>query len=105
MFRRWLLTLTLLFGLLAAPVAMAEERAQPADAAVMTSHCAEQRNDPRDHAPAKQFRCMGACLGVEPALAAPLAAPAPVRVHVAIAGAAALTGRAPAQDPPPPRPA
>lgn len=100
MFRRFLLTLTIICGLLAAPLAMASERAAAEQA---TAHCAQSGKDSSDHAPVKQFRCMGACFGVEANVTrlAPRIAPAPR--PVAIAATPALRNRVIAHDPPPPR--
>lgn len=103
MLRRLALTLTIICGLLVAPLAMAGERATPSDGAVATSHCAQDSGQPDDRAPPKQFRCMGACFGVEadvlrlpPRLAAP-------RIAAAIPVAATLTPLVIEHEPPPPR--
>jgi hypothetical protein len=109
MLRHWLLTLAILSGLLSAPLAMAHERAAP-PSAMTASHCADQGTPASDdgkpaHAPVKQFRCMGACFGVEAnvAMLAPRVTPlAPV---AAIPAMASLGDIVIAHDPPPPRPA
>ncbi|MCP3729838.1 hypothetical protein M9978_05280 [Sphingomonas sp. MG17] len=101
--RHWLLTLAILCGMLFAPLAMASERAQPPGASEITSHCADTGEDRDKPAPAKQFRCMGACFGVEAGVArlplrvmsSPLAAPIPV--------IASLDDVVIEHDPPPPR--
>lgn len=92
MVRRWLLTLAILAAMLTAPLAMASERAHPAPDAQVTSHCADTANqaggDRDKPAPTKQFRCMGACFGVE---AGALRLPARVVQRVAMTAIPTMT--------------
>lgn len=109
MLGRWLLTLALLFGLLAAPVAMASERVAPVPAAVAVGHCADLADagdvkGGKDRpAPAKQFRCMGACIGVtaQPIHLPLRLTPRPATLHSL--PMPALGSVVIAHDPPPPR--
>jgi hypothetical protein len=83
---RVVLILVIVCGLLFAPLAMASERAHPPGAGQAASHCADMGEDGDKPVPAKQFRCMGACFGVETGVtrlpqrvaATPIATPIPV---------------------------
>lgn len=104
MLGRWLLSLAMLVGLLAAPIAMASERVASVPAAV--GHCADMADAEagKDHpAPAKQFRCMGACIGVtaQPVHLPLRFTPRPATLHSL--PMPALGSVVIAHDPPPPR--
>lgn len=107
MLRRWLLTLAILSGLLSAPLAMASERAAPASGVATASHCADMDRGTtadRDHpAPTKQFRCMGACFGVEASVARLPVRTAQTFARGTIPLMPALAGILIGHDPPPPR--
>lgn len=103
--RRWFFTLAILCGMLLAPLSMASERTQPVAHSQAASHCAQDDRDTGKKAPAKPFRCMGACFGIEtPALHLPRRVAAP-HATPPIAPAAAPRDAPIAHDPPPPRPA
>ncbi|ODP37714.1 hypothetical protein [Sphingomonas turrisvirgatae] len=108
MLRRWLFTLAVVCGLLLAPLAMAGERVADAGT-VAASHCADMPDSSaadRDHpAPAKQFRCMGACFGVEVGIARLPDRVAHRRAALALPIMPALAGILIDHEPPPPRPA
>lgn len=101
---RWFVPLAIVCGLLSAPLAMASGHAQPSRPAQAMSHCADTgENGSGEHAPVKQFRCLGACIGIAPGavgLACRVTLPRPV---AAIPPAASLTGILIGHDPPPPR--
>lgn len=104
MLLRLVFCLALFLGMAFAPVAMAAPRAHHAQTAA-SPHCAQQQQEEegQEHAPAKQFRCMGGCSAVEAGVtrlavrtASPLAA-APIPVATSLGGI--LLDR----DTPPPR--
>lgn len=99
---RWLLTLALICGFLFAPLVMSAARAHAMSEVPAASHCAGG-GDVDQHAPTKQFRCMGGCSAVEADVPRLAVRAVLMPIDLPISTTPSLGSVLPEHDTPPPR--